>query len=160
MIFFFLAFLTSLHITGSCWFPIMLGCVCLKKTHEFVINITHRFLWAREKIFFKRSLLRHSVSSDLSISFTNLLIALKNNSLFPFLFFFQYLLIFYLLTLENLFIILKGYSLSSELCFLAYCLRISSHYVCFCSFDDSNDLLSYIMKKIVQKILKTSFDNF
>ena len=116
-----------------------------------------------KKFFFKRSLLHHSFSSDLSISFTDLLIALKNNSSISFFIFLSVSLNFHSFQSFNSlksFLILKGYSLPSELCFLVYCLHISSHYVCFCSFDDSNDLLSYIMKKIVQKILKTNFNNF
>ena len=36
--------MTSIHINDKCWFTIILGCVCLKKTHNFVFNTTNRFL--------------------------------------------------------------------------------------------------------------------
>ena len=31
-------------IFDKCWFSIILGCICFKKTHHFVLNTTHHFL--------------------------------------------------------------------------------------------------------------------
>ena len=35
---------TSIRIFETCWLTIILGCVCFKKTHNFVFNTTYRFL--------------------------------------------------------------------------------------------------------------------
>ena len=58
---------TSIKIFDTSWFTIILGCVCFKKTHNFMCNTTHCFWWTREyskltnlqRDFCKQPLLHH-----------------------------------------------------------------------------------------------------
>ena len=80
-----------------------------------------------------------SFSLNLSISSIDKVIGLKNRSSIPFL-------IFISLSLSSLsFNSLNSFSL--EFCFFVYRLSISSAYVHFYSFDDSNNSSLYIVKK-------------
>ena len=116
-------FSTFMHIIDTCWFTIILVCVCFKEIRDLVFNTTHHYFFKDSRIwlinqshqsyqaFFADGLFFViSFSSNLSVSSADKLTGLKNSSSIFFIEFFSYLLNLCLLVLYFFFLILKGYS--------------------------------------------------